>query len=78
MDRFDRNTLGTFCQTGSPLAGSYPYSYLAHADIAPYRAMAKQYVLADHMFPTEFGTALRRTKTSLPEQRGSTPLRIVS
>jgi phospholipase C len=57
MDSFDRNTLGTFCQNGAPLARSYPYSYLAHADIAPYRAMAKQYVLADHMFPTEFGTS---------------------
>ncbi|MBV8198047.1 MAG: hypothetical protein JO263_07925 [Candidatus Eremiobacteraeota bacterium] len=31
------------------------YAYLDHAEIAPYWAMAKQYVLADEMFPTEFG-----------------------
>ena len=31
------------------------YAFLDHAEIAPYWAMAKQYVLADEMFPTEFG-----------------------
>ncbi|MBV8435143.1 MAG: hypothetical protein JO029_12755 [Candidatus Eremiobacteraeota bacterium] len=32
-----------------------PYSYVRRADIAPYWALARQYVLADRMFPTEFG-----------------------
>ncbi len=31
------------------------YAYMDHAEIAPYRAMAQQYVLADAFFPTEFG-----------------------
>lgn len=35
--------------------GLYPYSYLRHDDISPYRQIAAQYVLADRMFPTEFG-----------------------
>jgi phospholipase C len=31
------------------------YAYVDHAEIAPYWAMAQRYVLADAMFPTEFG-----------------------
>ena len=31
------------------------YAYMDHTEIAPYWAMAQQYVLADAMFPTEFG-----------------------
>ena len=31
------------------------YTYMDHAQIAPYWTMAQQYVLADAMFPTEFG-----------------------
>ncbi len=31
------------------------YEYIEHSQIAPYRTMAKRYVLADEMFPTEFG-----------------------
>ena len=34
----------------------YPaYEYVEHSQIAPYWTMAEQYVLADAMFPTEFG-----------------------
>jgi phospholipase C len=50
MDGFDTNTL----DTGAP-AGSFPYSDLAPAYVAPYWAMAKGYTLADHFFPTMFG-----------------------
>jgi phospholipase C len=32
-----------------------PYAYLVHSEVAPYWAMARRYVLADHMFMTEFG-----------------------
>ncbi len=46
MDGFD---------LGSPSAPTYAYSYLDRKDVAPYWIMARQYVLADHMFPTEFG-----------------------
>jgi len=50
MDGFDKESsaLGTS-------AGTYPYAYVNHKLIAPYRTMANRYVLADHMFQTEFG-----------------------
>ncbi len=36
--------------------GNLPaYAYVEHSLIQPYWSMAQQYVLADHMFPTEFG-----------------------
>jgi phospholipase C len=50
MDGFDRNPLTTGVQ-----AGNYPYMYVEHTLIEPYWTMAKEYVLADHMFPTMFG-----------------------
>ena len=50
MDGFDE------FGTKNPHNGPDPaYSYVAHELIAPYRTMAQRYVLADHMFPTEFG-----------------------
>ncbi len=53
MDKFDLNHLGT---TGAgPLAGAIPYSYIVHSQVKPYWDMAKQYVLADRMFPVMFG-----------------------
>ncbi|MBV8149733.1 MAG: hypothetical protein JO092_11615 [Candidatus Eremiobacteraeota bacterium] len=51
MDRFDENFISL---TSSP-AGNYPYSYLRRVDVKPYWQMAKRYVLADRMFPTEWG-----------------------
>ena len=42
MDGFDRTN-----------AGRLPYQYVDPAQIKPYWTMAKQYVLADHMFQTE-------------------------
>ena len=38
-----------------PLPHTYMYGYLKRDLIEPYWQMASQYVLADHMFPTEFG-----------------------
>ena len=38
---------------GGPL--DYAYAYVPRRESAPYWAMARQYVLADRMFPTEFG-----------------------
>ncbi len=50
MDGFDLS------QTPYPTHGDlYPFAYLQRAVVAPYWSMAKQYVLADRMFPTEFG-----------------------
>jgi phospholipase C len=31
------------------------YAFVERSEVAPYWTMAQQYVLADHMFPTEFG-----------------------
>jgi phospholipase C len=50
MDGFDLGTLGP-----SRPAGKYPYQYVDRKYIEPYWSMARQYVLADHMFPTMFG-----------------------
>jgi len=55
MDRFDLDHFGTL-GTG-PLVGRYTYSYIDPSQLGPYRAMARQYVLGDHFFPTEFGTS---------------------
>lgn len=35
--------------------GLNAYTYLARSQVAPYWQMATQYVLADHMFPTQWG-----------------------
>jgi phospholipase C len=48
MDGFDLIDFGN----GQP-AGLFPYQYVDPADLVPYWAMAKQYVLADHMFETQ-------------------------
>jgi phospholipase C len=52
MDGFSNNYYNSHVP-----AGTLPYSYLEHSAIAPYRAIASQYVLADHMFPTMFGAS---------------------
>jgi phospholipase C len=49
MNRFDVNGID------SGLGRTYPYAYLDHTQSAPYWSMARQYVLADHMFPVIFG-----------------------
>jgi phospholipase C len=48
MDGFDLNTYGSGTTT-------YPYSYLERSQVATYWAMAHDYELLDHMFPTELG-----------------------
>jgi phospholipase C len=53
MDGFDENTLSP---SGEP-AQLYPYSFLQRSLVEPYWSMAAQYVLADHMFPTEMGSS---------------------
>jgi phospholipase C len=50
MNGFDKELSGA----GTPI-GTYPYAYVDHQLIVPYREMANRYVLADHMFQTEFG-----------------------
>lgn len=48
MDGFGRERL-----YGRPR--TFPYAYVPRDESAPYWTMARQYVLADRMFPTEFG-----------------------
>jgi phospholipase C len=48
MDGFSRGKYGK--NSGYPA-----YEYIEHSQIMPYWTMAEQYVLADAMFPTEFG-----------------------
>lgn len=48
MDGFDLSHIN-----GQQLAGKYPYRYVDPAQIAPYWDLARQYVLADHMFQTQ-------------------------
>jgi phospholipase C len=57
MDAFNLERGGLAGACGYPLAGNVPYRYMDHSEIAPYRALAAANVLADHMFPTEFGTS---------------------
>jgi phospholipase C len=52
MDGFDKNLTGT---GSSKPVGAYPYAYLERSQVAPYWAMAGQYVLADHLFPAMLG-----------------------
>lgn len=49
MDGFNLEGATGICN--NPVYG--PYQYINPADIAPYWTMAKQYVLADHMFQTQ-------------------------
>ncbi len=51
MDGFDLIGFGALGHQGP--AGLYAYQYVNPADIRPYWAMARQYVLADHMFETQ-------------------------
>jgi phospholipase C len=51
MDGFSLNGWGGW--GGGPPIGAYPYQYVDPAQIAPYWAMAQQYVLADHFFETQ-------------------------
>jgi phospholipase C len=51
---YDKGKMDGFSKFGKhPLYGAY--SYVDPNLIVPYRSMAQQYVLADEMFPTEFG-----------------------
>ncbi|MBV8375224.1 MAG: hypothetical protein JO302_06910 [Candidatus Eremiobacteraeota bacterium] len=55
---YDDGKMDGFCKAQifpGQAAGLFPYTYMEHDLIAPYRTMAHRYVLADHMFPTEAG-----------------------
>jgi phospholipase C len=51
MDGFDKETYtcGSTCPNANP-----PYSYVPHSETKPYFKLAKQYVLADEMFASNF------------------------
>ncbi len=54
MRDWDKGNMDGFSAFGPP--GKYAaYAYMDRSEIVPYWTMAQQYVLADKMFPTEFG-----------------------
>lgn len=59
MNDFELNRFSTLGSSRFPKTdhddGTYPYAYMNHAEIAPYRTIASQYVLADQMFPSAYG-----------------------
>jgi phospholipase C len=67
MDGFNLN--GAFGGT----AGQFAYSYLERSEIRPYWALAKRYVLADHMFPTMFGPSFSAHLTLIAGTADLTP-----
>ncbi len=55
MDGFDREFVSCSIPPGPPCPNKTPqYAYVPQAETKPYFAMAKQYVLADRMFPSNF------------------------
>jgi phospholipase C len=71
MDGFENNL-----SHGLP-TGDFPYAYLRHDAIRPYRAMAGQYVLADHMFPAMFGGSFTAHLTLVAGMTNETPVKAV-
>jgi phospholipase C len=51
----------------------YAYSYVKRSLIRPYWTMAREYVLADHMFPTEFGGSFTAHLTLIAGTDNLTP-----
>jgi phospholipase C len=68
MDGFDLN--GT---SAGMTIGPIAYSYLERSEAAPYWAMAKHYVLADHMFPSMFGPSFTAHLTLIAGTADLTP-----
>lgn len=55
MVDWNNGQMDGFSAFGAKRGPNQAYAYVEHSQIAPYRTMAQQYVLADEMFPTEFG-----------------------
>jgi phospholipase C len=55
MVDWNKGQMDGFSAYGTKQALYQAYAYMDHSQIAPYWDMAKDYVLADEMFPTEFG-----------------------
>jgi phospholipase C len=55
MTDWNNGQMDGFSAWGSKHGQYSAYEYIKHSQIEPYRTMAQQYVLADAMFPTEFG-----------------------
>jgi phospholipase C len=55
MTDWNGGNMDGFSREGSPSDPYEAYAYVDQYEIQPYWTMAQQYVLADEMFPTEFG-----------------------
>jgi phospholipase C len=58
-------------------AGTYAYSILRHDVIAPYRAMAREFALSDHMFPSMFGGSFTGHLTLVASTTNEAPAKAV-
>ena len=70
MDGFGLPLLGANRPTGT-----VAYAYVAHNLIAPYRTMASEYTLADHMFPDELGASFTGHLNAIAGTTDLTPIK---
>ncbi len=55
MTEWNNGNMDGFSKYGTKEGQYAAYTYIEHSQITPYWTMAQDYVLADEMFPTEFG-----------------------
>lgn len=70
MDGFNLNTTAPGCTLAH-----LPLSHLNRSEVKPYWTMAKRYVLADHMFPTEIGPSFTAHLTLIAGTADLSPTR---
>jgi phospholipase C len=75
LDGFDVET--PVDKNQHPLSPDYTYAYLKPSSIAPYWSMAKQYVLVDHFFQSEFGPSFIGHQTLIRGTTAVSPTRSV-
>ncbi len=75
MTDWDRGKMDGFAEDEGRAKDGWPYaySYVKRAEIKPYWTMAREYVLADHMFPTEFGASFTGHLTLIAGTDNLTP-----
>jgi phospholipase C len=63
MVEWDNGNMDGFSKYGTKRGQYAAYTYIEHSQIEPYWTMAQDYVLADAMFPTEFGGSFTAHET---------------
>jgi phospholipase C len=75
MADYDNGHMDGFWQFGQKHGQYQAYAYVQQSLIAPYWQMAQQYVLADAMYPTEFGGSFTAHLTLVAGTDNLTPLK---